>query len=324
MTNAGAKNLTGQKLRQLFSALKGDNVTTEAIQVQATEYDWHVPHHFNRDQFKKLGRFADKMAETINKPLGLLCRGDIKVKIVSTTEHFANEIFNELFELQRKHHGLAFSDAQNNPSGFVYVSAKEAAKWAAQLLGDAEDQEQEEIEKDLSQLEKSLLVDIACAVIDGLSDASKSNSGPALQRTGDMLQGKCPVVLSPTEELCKITFQVEQLERTAQASVIILSSVLEPVVGMQLRAGSKVSPEETSRKLIENLNRVPVRVTAQLGSCWPTLADIMNLQVADILLLDRKVDEPVEVYAEGEKLFCGWPARSLGKYVVVITGSQKD
>ncbi len=45
----------------------------------------------------------------------------------------------------------------------------------------------------------------------------------------------------------------------------------------------------------------------------------MSLGVGDILLLDKKTDEPVELVVEDRVLFRGRPARSGGKYAVVIT-----
>jgi flagellar motor switch protein FliM len=45
----------------------------------------------------------------------------------------------------------------------------------------------------------------------------------------------------------------------------------------------------------------------------------MGLRPGDILLLDKKVDEPVELIIQGQTFFRGRPAKSAGRYAVVIT-----
>lgn len=49
----------------------------------------------------------------------------------------------------------------------------------------------------------------------------------------------------------------------------------------------------------------------------------MNLQVNDMLLLDKSVDEPIELIVEGKAVFSGRPAKSGGKYAAVI-GAMLD
>ncbi len=64
---------------------------------------------------------------------------------------------------------------------------------------------------------------------------------------------------------------------------------------------------------------MPVYITAQLASTVFTLKEIMSLEVGDILLLDKKVNEPIELITSGKTALLGRPAKLAGKFAVVIT-----
>ena len=56
-----------------------------------------------------------------------------------------------------------------------------------------------------------------------------------------------------------------------------------------------------------------------MASTMLTLEEIISLEVGDILLLDKKVNESIELVISGQTAFRGWPAKSAGKHAVLIT-----
>ncbi|RYH01555.1 FliM/FliN family flagellar motor switch protein [Salipiger sp. IMCC34102] len=49
------------------------------------------------------------------------------------------------------------------------------------------------------------------------------------------------------------------------------------------------------------LDQIPVEVTVSVGKARPIIADLLNLTSSDILPLDRRIDDQVELYI-GDKL----------------------
>ena len=45
---------------------------------------------------------------------------------------------------------------------------------------------------------------------------------------------------------------------------------------------------------------------------------MMNLQVNDVIMLDKNIDEPVELMVEGRTIGYGWPAKFEGQYAITI------
>ncbi len=89
----------------------------------------------------------------------------------------------------------------------------------------------------------------------------------------------------------------------------------------------KVFPAKATYKiqrlLLQCALALSVSVTAQLASTVLTFEEIMGLGVDDILLLDKRTNEPVELIVKGRTVFRGRPAKSDGRYAVVITEKSK-
>lgn len=52
---------------------------------------------------------------------------------------------------------------------------------------------------------------------------------------------------------------------------------------------------------VHPLQRIPIEITVSVGKAAPLVSDLLNLSENAILPLDRKIDDPVELYI-GDKL----------------------
>ena len=313
MSNESAKNLNREKNSQLLAAI-GSQSQENNSQDEVTEYNWHCPHCFSTDQLKKLTDFSKKIAAITTLKLNSLCQCDFTITIESTTQHFAVELFGQNSEGDQNYY-LAFTNNQGPPFGFICIPSKTALAWTTQLLGETETEQDET--KPLSLLEESLLLDISLAIIESLSHSHDSYN---LKPAEIVIKGQAPFYMEGTEELCKINFGIQEGESEKnEYSILIICNHLESVVGESDQVIETFSDKEVSKAIIDRLNKMSVTVTAQLASASLTFEEVMGLQSGDIVLLDRKVDEPIEVIAENEIVFYGQPAKSAGKHAVVIT-----
>jgi flagellar motor switch protein FliM len=136
---------------------------------------------------------------------------------------------------------------------------------------------------------------------------------------GDLVKGPLPVDAAATEEICRISFDVKKAdaEEGSAAYFVIPCKELAPATGKTV-PGGEFSVNEISTAILDNLQEVKVTVTAQLDSAKLTFEELINLRVNDMLLLDKTVAEPIELIVEGKTLFSGRPAKSTGKYAVVV------
>ncbi len=319
MSNTVTDKLSRKKIQQLLAAV-GSKPAEDTTQIEAAEYDWHQPHCFTRAQLNKLDDFTKKIAKAIARRFATLCHGEFNVTIASTTQHFANELVDQALESKQNNYYLPFGTDQAHPCGLVSIPLQTTFIWVTQLLGDTESEE--DSRRDLSQLEESLLLDIASAIVDAISD---SHGNCDFKPAKNIVRRLFPLELRGTEEFCKITFNVKKSDSdNTEAYILIFCESLESVAGKATQDAGEFSAADISKAILERLKKMPVFVTAQLASAMLTLEEIMDFQVGDILLLDKAVDEPVELIVEGRELLRGRPAKSGGKYAVVITELSCD
>ena len=351
MSDGLANQLTREKIRQLLAAI--GTRPAEEEQMDVSEHDWHQPHYFNSSQLSRLDNLTDKIAPEIAKTFNRLYHSDFNVVITSTTQFYANDFYDNVLNSGQNDYYLAFGSEQEHLFGLIKIIHQTAMTWTKQLLGD------DEPEKDssdsasqsneggasagtsgLSHLEESLLSDIISAIVKSLSSVHPSWANYNFHPISELVRGQLPIKLSAvgeaeagtlqsTQEICMIIFSVEKAgpsndksTSTGEACLLIPCNILAPIVGKitPISIGDKkLSSEEISKAMLEHLQQMPVSVKAQLASTMLSFEQIVSLGSCDILLLDKAIDEPIELIVEGRTAFRGKPARSAGQYAIVIT-----
>ena len=318
MSSVPANGLSNEKIQQLLAAV-GSGPKEDTSQTEATDYDWRQPHYFSTEQIEKLDELTKEAAGKMAEKLTRFCNDDFEVTVVSTTEHFVAELRSQDLE-DRRTYSLPFTSDQGLPCGLVGIPAQTAFIWATQLLGDSEPEK--DSERDLSQLEESLLSDIASALLEAFSSPCED---AGLQSDTTIITKPFPLELQDTEALCKITFQVRKndQENGSEFHILILSDKLETMLGQTTKPVRKTSAKDTSKAILDHLQHVSIPVTAQLASTVITFEELMNLRPNDILLLDKRIDEPIDLIVDDRPVYYGRPAKSDGRHAIVITASAQ-
>lgn len=315
MSNSIKNNLTKPKIQQLLAAV-GTAPTEDNSHIEAEEHNWSVPHYFNNKQLAKLSEFTEQLAKAIAEKFVDSCRSQFEVTIASITQSFADEFVKKSTNEEQSVFYLVFGSNQNNQFGLLGIPEQAAVSWSKLLLGDTE--AEENADRKLSELEKSLLLDLASAVIKAFSNLYTTCD---LQPAGSIEYERFPLEFQGTEELCQISLNIKKTdtENNTTAYFLIPCSKLESVVGKTTKSKSETSPKDISKVILEHLEKTRIGVTVQLASVELSFEQMMDLQANDIVLLDKNVNEPLELVVEGRTVCYGWPAQSAGKYAVTIS-----
>ena len=315
MSNKVPNNLSKEKIQQLLSAV-GSVPKEQDSQIEATEHNWSEPHCFSGEQLKKIGSFTDTLAAAIAKKFTDFCQRKFEVTIVSAKQFFAEDIVKKYSENEQRFFYLPFDNEKGQRLGLLGMPEKTAIAWTKYLLGDTESQENEE--KELSQLEKSILLDLACAIV---RMCSQSHASLNFSPSNSLVDKQWPLETDGAEELFQITFNVKQseTEKIAEAFFLLPCRALDVVSGKAKKAAPELSKEKITQMITEHIKNISVRVTAQLDVTELSFEDMMELQVDDILLLDKKVSDSIELIIGGRPVCYGWPVQSGGMYAVEIS-----
>ena len=318
MSNSVTKKPNRQKVQQLLAAVGIESEEDTRSNIDAYDYNWTRPHYFSSDELKELESFTKKLAQNCAKKFTRLYHSEFNVTISSTSQYFADELTSSAKACSD--HYLSFATGEGEPSGFVGAPCQTAIVWATQLLGDSESPE--DTERELSQLEISLLCDTASSIIEALSESSESCD---FQAGTEIVSGRLPVEFQATEEVCKIGLSVKKADskKATEAYLLMLCDKLRPVVGNRTQA-QDFTEEDVADAMLTHVHEMPISIKVQLDSTVFTIEEAMDLGVGDVLLLDKKVSDPIELIVEDMILFRGRPAKCAGKYAVVITETAYD
>ncbi len=316
MSDNVSNNLTKERIQQLLASV-GTRPMPDEEKIETVEYDWSRSHYFSSEQLKKVEDFAKRTAVAIAEKFRAFYNADFEVTVPSVAEHYATAIINRTDDADESDYYLVFNNGAKQFCGFVRIPYQAALRWATGLLGDLESQG--EPERGLSQLEESLLLDVASSFVRALFIAERSCD---FKPAEELIKANFAVEVDSSSQFSEIAFEIKKAESedSSKAFVFILSSNLNEVVG---KSGREVvlSAEENRKAIIENLEKVSICVTAQLDSAMLSFEDAIGLQAGDILLLDKKLDEGAEVLVQGRRLFYGRLAKNQCSKALVITNS---
>jgi flagellar motor switch protein FliM len=89
---------------------------------------------------------------------------------------------------------------------------------------------------------------------------------------------------------------------------VTLESIMKDLIGKSWVDQSKKGDAELDLATnSDNLQEVFAEVTAQLGSAQITIRDFVNLKVGDVIQLDQRVSQPLEIYVRGAKKYFARP-----------------
>ena len=316
MSRLSCAHLNSSNFRRLLAAVGSDHAA-EPASTEAAKYNWRSPHYFNEDQYNRLAAVMSQVAAAIGAGFSRSFNKELTVAPASIAQHFTGPLRD--LGIAGGRYYLMLTAGKDKPCGFLSITPETALRWVKRLLGDAGSDAA--TNRALSSLEESLLVDLVTAATDAFLSPLRAHQE---LRPGDrMVRGEPAVCFEPAQEVCMIVFAVTGGESNEKDEVLFLlpCSLLAPLVGKGRQTLPQASPEELSRTLVEHVQQMPVTITARLACTTLSFEELLELDGDDTLLLDKSLDEPIDLLVGNRIVFRGRAARSGGRRAVVITQS---
>ena len=306
--------LTLEKVKQILACV-GVTQGQNNDQVECKEYDWTQPHYFTTAQLEKLKDFTQTLSSTLAETFDQFLRSSFEVRSEQITQHYAQKFINDLFENPQNALYLILKGEKDTSCGLIIVPKDTAASWLKLLLGESETKT--DSDQQLSQLEKFLLTDIIFHLAEAIAN---SNRHLNLKTTKNLLTENFNLDISHTEELCRITFDIKQkgADKSCQMHLLLPCSKFMPIVGATTNR-KNLTPEQAKNAMLEHVKLLPVSVTARFARTELKFEQTLTLQKGDILMLDKKISEPLELIVEGKTRYLAQLSKSGGRLAAKIT-----
>ena len=292
---------------QRLLAAAGAGAPAEGGEVAAADYDWTAPCRFSPTELARLDQFARAAASGISDALGKLLR--MKVELVSTgmTQHFAAR----LPQPETVHYWAELRQA-GDPCGLIALTADVAVRWVAGLLG-AEASSQRE----LSSVENDLLLDIATAVAGAFSQVAAGAGCQAFSSGEKLSKGEYSLPGNQAEDYCRFALAAAGADAEPCVSLLVRGDLVAPAGGTGEQT-PPMPPEEVRKSILCHLEDVPIAATVRLGRAKILVRELVELEAGDVLLIDTKDGQQVELLVQERSASWGFPAVCKGRYALQI------
>ena len=286
------------------------------------DYDWLSPQRFTQSQLDELEVFTRLASRRLSQTLTSMFRSDVHVSAGKPCQFFGSRLAQASIA-QPEYWASINAAGSEQRVGYVSFAADSAGRWIANLLGAMASDVSEG--QGLSSLEQDLLYDITVGMAQTFSDVLERACGLRIEATGSETFGELD--FQESEEIdafCKLTFTSEG-DKPLETSFVISVDFLGAVVG----AASPAKPDPAGsqaiqRELAAHLQHVPVVGHARLGSGMLTVRDMMELAPGDVVLIDRRADEPIDFLIKDKHVLSGYPCIAGLKYGLQIVADEDE
>lgn len=132
-------------------------------------------------------------------------------------------------------------------------------------------------------------------------------------------------IVTPTEVVVTIEFSVEIDSAHGKLNLCIPYPTIEPIKE-KLQAGYQSDQYEVDNKWMDRFKQqlleCPLRITVELGEAMIKARDILNLNIGDVIMLDKQVDEYMVAKIEDTPKFNGRPGVYRGNLAFQILSTM--
>lgn len=316
--------LSQSEIDALLSALQSGEVDVDSIRHEETSkkvriYDFRRPSKFSKDQLYTLEVIYENFSRLLTTFLSGTLRSRVVAKVASvdqiTYEEFIRSIPNPTII-------NIFSMEPLEGKGILEINPIIGFSIIDRLFGGP----------GLSTVKGRPLTEIERGVMEKLSEkmfALFQESWVSLMNVEAFLESieinpQFTQVVAPLEMVIIITINVEIAETEGLINICLPCIMLEPLsdklnTKFWFSSSVKARDEDSTRNLKRVIEKTTLPVSAILGKNNISVAELLGLQVGDVIDLERNTDQDIEIYVESKLKYFGRPGLLGSKIAVQIS-----
>ena len=286
---------------------------------QVKDYDFARPAKFSKEHLRTLEIIFEHFGRLLATNLPAYLRKSVSVDVVNSEvviySEFSNALSNPVLlgvvGMDPLMGNVIMEMASN--LGFAIVD---------RLLGGVGNSLEKE--RDFSEIELSILERVFTICVNLLHEPWENvvEITPRLNRIETNSQ--FAQIISPSETIAIVTINLKIGDVEGLMNICLPYTTLEPVMDkLNTKYWFSTMKEKDSNSYeaaIENIiDNALIPMKAVLGTSKINVQDFVNLQLGDVIRLDRKVVDELEVYVGNIKKFKALPGYSDNKYAVRVT-----
>ena len=320
--------LSQNEIDSLLQALSTGELDVDEMQereeIKVANYDFKRPAKFSKEHLRTLEIIFEHYSRLLSTNLPVYLRKNIQVTVASseavTFSEFTNALSNPVI--------LGVVNFQPLVGNVILeLSANLGFSVIDRMLGGQGQSLNKN--RDFSEIELSIIEKIMIICMQLLREPWKNviECNPMMERIETNAQ--FAQIISPNEMIAILTLNMKIGSEEGFMNICLPYMTLEPVMdklNTKFWYSNMQEMEETTyHEHIESLiKKVDIPIKAILGQSSITVSDFVNLQIGDIIRLDSKVENELDVYVGNIKKFTAMPGANQDKYAVRVTSIHRE
>ena len=316
--------LSQSEIDALLSAISTGEIDVEEVKKQDEKpkvrlYDFARPNKFSKDQTRTLQMIHENFARLTTSYLSASLRNVVQVSVASvdqtTYEEFIRSVPNPtIINLFNINSGTGQAIFEINPSiSFAIIDRLLGGPGMTLKKG-----------RPLSEIEQGIIKMVTDKVLLILNDAwinvcSLKAKTIKLETNPQFMQ-----IVSPNETVAVIVLKVILGEAEGFMNLCLPFISLEELIG-NLSAHYWFAQNSTEKVISHQefveagLKKTHLPLSVELGKANVTVGEMLDLQVGDVITLEKSTKEPISVYVKNKLKFMGSPGLVKNKLAVQVT-----
>ena len=320
--------LSQNEIDSLLKALSSGELDVDEIkdsnEKQVKNYDFARPVKFSKEHLRTLEIIFEHYGRLLSTNLPVYLRKTVQVEVMSsetvTYSEFANALSNPVLL------GIVnFAPLKGNI--IIEIAENVGYTIVDRMLGGAGTPLDKV--REFSEIELLILERIFNVCVNLLTEPWESVCEIAARLERIETNSQFAQIISPTEMIALVTLNIKIGEVEGLINICLPYMTLEPVMDnlntKNWYANLQEKDEQRYSDSIEVLiSKAPMPLKAVLGKSTISVNDFLGLQRGDIIRLDTKVDEELNVFVGNIKKFTALPGAAGDNYAVRITSVIRE
>lgn len=314
--------LSQNEIDELLKAMNSGKFDVKEIKESKQEakikpYDFRRPNKFSKEQLRTLQMIFENMSRSFTTFLSGYLRTLVQVSIVSVEQityyEFSNSLANPVF--------IAVIDANplegpiilelNNNTTFIIID---------KILGGIGNTDT--VQRDYTEIEMGLLSRITAQLLPLIKDAWNNVIEINPEITRIETNSQFTQIISPNETIALGTMSLRINDNEGLINFCLPHITIVPILPRLTTKTwfSNIDKQSNDIEIIkEKISNTYIPVKAVIGTSKITVKDLLNFSKGDIIEINKKYKDPIEIKINDKTKFLGVPGIRNKKYCVQVT-----
>lgn len=292
--------LSQNEIDALLSAISTGEMDAEELKKEESErkvkvYDFKRALRFSKDHIRSLTRIHENFARLLTTYFSAQLRTYVQISVASTDqipyEEFIRSIpkmtILNVFEVPPLDGRIIF---EINPN-IAYAMLDRVLGGQGSSINKVEN---------LTEIETRIMTQLFERAVENLREAWSTIADIETELTDFEVNPQFLQTVSPNETVVVISFNTVIGDTTGMINICIPHVVLEPMipklsVRYWMQPNTKPKNVEETEFIRKRINTTNLNVIAELGKTTISINDLLNLDVGDVIVLDKNNDQPLDI-----------------------------